>query len=104
MFWYGSKKRLLIEFANQVAEDLCKRVPPEMVKEHRAGKSKKATKKFHAGVEKALVRIAQFKATEKPGVYGKAKMHQVFTLRLKELGYPYDTADEINNYILNKTP
>jgi hypothetical protein len=50
------------------------------------------------------LRIAQFKATEKPGIYGKAKIHQNFAARLKELGYPHDLADEINSYILTKTP
>ena len=104
MFWYGKKKRMLTDFASQVAEELYSNVPPQLVLKHRAGNSKQATKKFKAGVESALLRIAQFKAVEKPGVYGKAKLHLVFMQRLKELGYPDDVADEINNYILTKTP
>jgi hypothetical protein len=104
MFWRGTKKKLLIEFSNQVADELFSMVPPGLVNKHLSGKSKKATKQFQAGVENALLRIAQFKATEKPGIYGKAKIHQNFAARLKELGYPHDLADEINSYILTKTP
>ncbi len=104
MFWLGTKKKLVVEFSSQVADELFSSVPLTLVDRHLSGKSKKATKQFQNGVENALLRIAQFKATEKPGIYGKAKLHQVFALRLKELGYPEELADEINNYILTKTP
>ncbi len=104
MFWFGKKKRLLVEFANKSAEELFSTVPPALVEKHMGGKSKQATKTFQAGVDNVLMRFAQFKAAEKPGVYGKAKAHQIFAQRLKELGYPDDVADEINSYILTKTP
>ena len=104
MFLFGKKKRMLIEFADQRAEELFSTVPPALIKKHLGGKTKKATKQFNAGVEKTLVQFARFKAAEKPGIYGKAKIHQIFAARLKELGYPEEIADEINEYILTKTP
>lgn len=104
MFLFGKKKAQLVGFANQTAELLFSRVPPGLVDEHRSGQSKKATKAFNQGVENALMRVAQYKATAKPGIYGKAKLHLVFANRLKELGYPQQVADEINHYILTRTP
>lgn len=100
MFLFGEKKRLLIEFANRTAEELTKDVPSEIVEQHLLGKSKKSSKKFTAGVDKAFQRISAFKASEKPGLYGKAKLHQVFASRLHELGYPTEIVDEINSFML----
>ncbi|MEW8030391.1 MAG: hypothetical protein AB2806_21980 [Candidatus Thiodiazotropha sp.] len=104
MFLFGKKKRLLIDFANQVAEELYRRVPPKIVDEHLSGKSKSATRKFNDGLDEGIMRIAQFKANEHLGIYGKAKLHQVFANRLLELGYSNELANEINQYILIKTP
>ncbi|NEX16511.1 MAG: hypothetical protein C1943_07765 [Halochromatium sp.] len=104
MFIFGKKKKILIAFAAQTADTLFSQAPPALVEKHRLEKSKQATKQFHASVEDALMRVAQFKASEKPGIYGKAKLHLVFANRLKELGYPDEVANEINAYILTKTP
>ncbi len=104
MFLFGKRKQRLIAFAKQTAEELYSTVPEALVAQHLSNKSKQATKKFDAAVNEALMRIAQFKDTEKPGIYGKAKLHQIFAFRLKELGYPEEIADDINTFILTKTP
>ena len=104
MYWWGKKKRLLIEFAAEVAEELYQRVPPEIVEKHLSGKNKKATRRFDAAVDNAIARIADFRSKNKPGVYGKAKIYQVFAQRLKELGYPEELVDDINAFIITKNP
>ncbi len=104
MFWFGKKKRLLIDFANRLAEEFYSSVPPTVVAKHQSGKSKSATRQFNTGLDNVVMRIAQFKATERPGVYGKAKLHQIFARRLEELGYASEIAHEINHYIILKTP
>jgi hypothetical protein len=104
MYWWGKRKRLLIEFAQKLAEDLYKQVPPEVIDRHLSGKNKKATRKFYAALDKVLLSITEFKAERKLGVYGKAKFHQVFAEHLKELGYPPDLVDEINTFIITKIP
>lgn len=104
MFLFGRNKKILIDFANQTADILYSFVPTPVLEEHCSGKSKKATKQFNTGVENAMMSFAQFKAVNKPGIYGKAKLHLTFVNRLKELGYPDEIADEINAYLLMKTP
>jgi hypothetical protein len=104
MFMFGEKKRMLIEFANQLADELYSRVPPNVVDQHMSGKSKSASKKFNDAMDDSVMRVAQFKTNHHPGIYGKAKLHQVFADRLRELGYPNELANEINQYILIKTP
>lgn len=104
MFLFGKKNKLLKNFSRVTADTLYSNAPPPLVEKHRTGKDRKATKQFQAAVEDSLMRVAQFKATEKPGIYGKAKLHFVFAERLKELGYPPEIADEINTYIMTKTP
>jgi hypothetical protein len=104
MFIFGKKKRMLVEFSNQLAEELYSRVPPKIVEDHMSGKSKSATKQFTRAMDDTVMRVAQFKANNRPGIYGKAKLHQVFAERLSELGYSQDVSKEINHYILIKTP
>jgi hypothetical protein len=104
MFLFGKKKRLLIEFASQLAEGFYNRVPQKTLQIYMSGKSKSANKQFGRAMDDAVRQVAQFKAKNRPGVYGKAKLHQVFAERLMELGYPKEVAEEINHSILIKTP
>jgi hypothetical protein len=104
MFFYGKKKRLLIDFANQLADELYQRSPPELIEQHLKGKSKSATKKYNKSLDNALRSITQFKETERPGFYGKSKLHQTLANRLYELGYSKEVIEEINRHLLMNTP
>ena len=104
MFLLGKKKKALLISARQVADEFFTRAPPAIAAAYRKGSDKKAKKQFSASLENAVRQVAQLKANEHLGIYGKAKLHQVFATRLKELGYPDEVADEINSHILIKTP
>jgi hypothetical protein len=104
IFFLGKNKKILISFATRLADEFYSQVPLELLQGHLEGGNKKASKRYQATLENTLVQLAQFKASMKPGIYGKAKLHQVFLERLKELGYPAEAADEINKYLLLRTP
>lgn len=103
MFFYSRKKRILVDFANQLADELYQRTPPEIVEQHLKGNSKSATKKYNKSLANAVTNLIQFKSIEQPGFYGKSKFHQVFSNRLLEIGYSKEMVEEINRHLLMNT-
>lgn len=94
-------------FARAVAENLFSAAPVAVLQqrddEDKASASK-ADRIYQSALDDATLKIAQFKAANKLGVYGKAKLHLEFLERLKELGYPEVLARKINQRIMFKTP
>jgi hypothetical protein len=100
MFFYGKKKRMLIDFAHQLADELYQHAPPEIIEQHLMGKSKSATKKYNKCLTNTARNLTIFKSNEHPGFYGKSKLFQEFSNRLLNMGYSKEIVEEINRYML----
>jgi hypothetical protein len=106
-FWKSN--RLIDSFANELANELFSHIQPEAAKQYLDGVSdKKQTKKFVKKMQnelKGLVkRINEFKVINSLGVYGKARLHLKFRLRLEELGYDPRAIEKINQVLMVETP
>lgn len=116
-FWKDNYR--IDSFAKQLADDFCNQVQPDAISVYFAGseavvsvaknKGDKggATKKA-AGVERCVnevaLKLAQFKAQERLGVYGKARIHMGFMARLGELGFDEGSVQQLNRTLLLKAP
>ncbi len=104
MFKAFKKRKLIREFSEQLAADLYSLAPPDLIREAREGKSKKVRKTYDRAMDQIITKTAQFKDVQKLGVYGKAKLHQVFMGRLEVLGYDQELVREVNRVLLLRTP
>ena len=51
-----------------------------------------------------IKKVNQFKVVNSLGVYGKARLHLKFKVRLEELGYDVTIVNKLNEIIMVKTP
>jgi len=110
LFWKSNNE--IDRFANDLATEFYSNVDSRtvagLVRETSGRKPSKEHKKSNRMLEKeyaALVdKIKRFKAEERLGVYGKARLHMKFKYRLMELGYDEDVVDLINEFIMKNTP
>ncbi len=72
------------EFAKVLARDIAKRYPPAIANNPEQTVS---AKRLTSILEDAFGKAHAFKAEEKLGIYGKAKLGNTFKWELKELGY-----------------
>ena len=114
-FW--KKNKQIDTFAFQIADDLYSEIQPEAAtkylelnQKHKQAKDKeskglsKEEEKTTRKLKDTILRIQQYRALHKLGIYGKARLHLTFTGRLEELGYDKATAKELNHIILLATP
>jgi hypothetical protein len=114
-FWENN--RAVDEFAKALADDMFSRIQPSTVSDYFAEvsgvpllhkltpqKQKLQKKEVEDKIKEAVLKVQQFKSTQSIGIYRKARLHLVFTERLKELGFDADIAQEINRTILLQTP
>lgn len=101
--FFGGKTKRVVNFSKELADELYSAFPPAAVEKYRAG-DRKAQRQFERAMDNAAVSLAQFRATHRLGIFTKAKFHQVFMERLHELGYEKAFAEEVNHYIMVKTP
>lgn len=108
MLWFGKKNREITAFARSLAEEIFSNLPPNLIEKQTDKKDKKgaqqAKKRFQSVLDDTVSHAKQFKQQNKLKVYGKAKFHLELTSRLKSLGYDAKLADEINRYIMVRTP
>jgi len=71
-------------FADQLAEDLSKRLPPTLMNDE---KRRPSTKRIGRVLENSLARAVDYKQERKLGIYGKAKLANEFRWKLKDKGY-----------------
>ena len=118
-FW--QKGKLVEAFARTLADDVSSVMRPEAVTEYltlsanmhtstQKNPAKKSKKTISGAVaveqqlDDAVKRVNQFKQEHSLGVYRKARLHQLFTDRLTELGFPPELANDLNRVILMQTP
>ena len=75
--------REIEEFANLLAADLTRRFPPASEKRTDAG----AKNQLGIILQGLGVRASRFRDEHKLGIYGKAKLANVFKWKLKEAGF-----------------
>jgi hypothetical protein len=87
-FW--RKTKAIDAFARAVADGLYSHVQPDAAKAFLNGEAKTKAKKHHQ-VERHLAGVIdefrRFTRAQALGIYGKARLQQQFSERLRELGY-----------------
>ncbi|HSC75052.1 MAG TPA: hypothetical protein VLB90_02305 [Pseudomonadales bacterium] len=109
-FW--KKNRLVDQFAKTLADDLFSYLQPAVVEGYFAKAAGKAAGKLPAAqiadlerrIKDVVLKVQHFKTQQSLGIYRKARLHLIFTERLKELGFSEPVAQEINKIILLQTP
>ncbi len=119
-FWKDNYR--IDNFAKQLADDFCSQVQPDIARawfsgsevaevapaaknkqSNKSGRAKKQTV-IERCVNEVALKLAQFKAQETLGIYGKARVHMSFMERLKELGFSEETVQQLNRTLLLKAP
>ena len=95
-FW--KKNRLIDEFALQLADHLFKIVPPEKIDDRK--NSHKLLKKLDRELDKIFKKLARFDLQNNLGVYARARLQNKFNYRLKELNYPPEFVNALNDKML----
>lgn len=108
-FWKNNKS--IDQFANDIATSFYEKINPQQVAAYIEGSSqkkskqdKKALKAVEKAIQQAITGISEFKSSKSLGVYGKARLHLKFKLRLVELGIEEVSVNKINEIIMVKTP
>ncbi len=107
LFWKKSEEmRRIEEFAAQLGSDFFGKVSPQALGDYFQPDrlDKKSRKHIEKEIQALALRISQFKALHKIGVYGKARLHQLFMERLEELDYPPKAVRELNKLLMVKSP
>lgn len=78
------------EFAASLAQDIAKRYPPAL--DQQAGK-RPSVNRLTRIMEDVCSRAVEFRATQRLGWLGKARLGNAFRWRLTELGYQKDFVD-----------
>lgn len=95
-FW--KKNRLIDEFALQLADHLFKIVPPEKIDDKK--NARKLLKKLDRELDKIYKKLARFDLQNNLGIYARARLQNKFNYRLKELNYPSEFVDVLNEKML----
>ena len=106
-FWKNNA--LIDSFASELAGELYSNVNPDLVRQFFEGSSdkkqmRKSEKKLQNELSGIIKKINEFKLINSLGVYGKARLHLKFKLRLEELGYDKQVVDKLNETLMLKTP
>lgn len=106
-FWKKSEEMQKIEeFAVQLGSNFFGAVSPQALGDYFLPDKldKKSRKRIEREIQALALRISQFKALHQIGVYGKARLHQVFMERLEELDYDPKAVRELNQLLMVKSP
>jgi len=90
--------REIEEFATGLANDLGRRFPPAS----EARTDKGVHQQIKVILEGLAARAMRYHADHKLGIYGKAKLGNVFKWKLKELGYSPDFAERATKEIVTR--
>jgi hypothetical protein len=106
-FWKNNG--LIDSFASELADELFSNVNPDQARLFFEGSSdkkqmRKSEKKLQTQLSGIIRKINEFKLINTPGIYGKARLHLKFKLRLEELGYDRRVIDKLNETLMLKTP
>ena len=106
-FWKNN--RTIDTFSNELANELYSNINPQAAIEYLEGLSdkkqmRKYEKKMQQELQGIIRKIIEFKTMNSLGVYGKARLHLKFKLRLEELGYDPRVAVKLNEILMVKTP
>ena len=106
-FWKSN--RVIDSFANQLANELFSNIQPEAARKYLDGASdkkqiRKYEKKMQNELQGLVKKINEFKLINSLGVYGKARLHLKFKLRLEELGYDARVTSKLNEVLMVETP
>lgn len=112
---FRKKNSIIDHFAHNLAAEFYSRISTEQVTEYfspieassnlkKADKSQAKRDQITMIFNEVILQVQQFKTIHKLGIYGKARLHLIFTERLKDLGYPPAIAAEVNKTILIRTP
>ena len=109
-FW--KKNKAIDVFANELANELFSTIQPSSAKklfEESEGFSskkqlRKAEDKMDKEIQNIIKKVNQFKVINSLGVYGKARLHLKFKVRLEELGYDGVIVNKLNQIVMLKTP
>lgn len=106
-FW--KKNNAIDIFANGLANELFSIVSPSDAAKYFDGISdekqmKKIVNKLQREIQGIIRKVNQFKVINSLGVYGKARLHLKFKVRLEELGYDAKIVNKLNQVIMVKTP
>jgi len=85
--WFDTRE--IDEFAQLIAAELVKRVPPATLDSH----TKKAAERLRNTHEAIFARAGKFARTHKLNVYKKARLGNQFRWALKEAGFPREFVD-----------
>jgi hypothetical protein len=86
------------EFATTLAADLGRRFPPASEKRTDPG----AKQQLKVILEGLAARAVRFHAEHKLGIYGKAKLGNVFRWKLQELGYSTQFCERATKEIITR--
>jgi hypothetical protein len=86
------------EFATTLAADLARRFPPVSEKRTDPG----AKQQLNVIVQGLAARAVRFHGEERLGIYGKAKLGNVFRWKLKELGYTTEFCERATKEIVTR--
>jgi hypothetical protein len=99
-FWRGTKE--LDSFSESLANELYSRFPPAVVEQALQDDLKK-NKKLQRYLDDVKAKVVHSKATNKVGVYKKARLHLHFMQTLEELGYDAGVARKISDMLIFHT-
>lgn len=102
LFWRKNKE--IDRFAIILADELFSQFPPQMLENSGKTSEKKILHRFDKELRNIVMRLRDYKAINKLGVYGKARFHLSFMERLRYHGYPESLIKEVNEHILVKVP
>ena len=92
------KTREIEEFATGLANDLGRRFPPAS----EARTDKGAAQQIKVIIDGLSARAVRYHGEHKLGIYGKAKLGNVFKWKLKELGYSAGFAERATKEIITR--
>ena len=106
-FW--KKNNAIDIFATELANELFSAIQPSAAKklfDDTADKNeiKKIEKKMGKELQSIIKTVQQFKVVNSLGVYGKARLHLTFKVRLEELGYDKHIVNKLNEIVMLSTP
>jgi hypothetical protein len=94
--WFDTRE--LQQFATDLANDLGRRFPPASEARTDTG----AKNQIRVILEGLAARAARYQDEHKLGIYGKAKLANVFRWKLTELGYSKDFVESATKQVVTR--